>query len=67
MVHGHSRVEVEVRVYAQDHLDLGAVRPFGVDHRHVRKLLSMSRSVRPEEQERTDDTVRGHATGGELL
>ncbi len=34
MVHGHSRVEVDVRVYAQDHRYLG-VRPFGADRRHV--------------------------------
>src|SRR5215210_2328276 len=35
MVHGHRQVEVEMRVHAQDTLDLG-VRPFGVDRRHVR-------------------------------
>ena len=35
MVHGHSRVEVEVRVYTQDHRDL-VVRLFGADRRHVR-------------------------------
>jgi hypothetical protein len=36
MVHGHSHVEVEVRVHAQDHLDPG-VRPFGADHLHTSK------------------------------
>jgi hypothetical protein len=66
MVHGHSRVEVQVRVYTQDHRNL-RVRPFGADRPHVRKLLSMSRSLRPEEQERTDEcAVRGHVRG-ELL
>ncbi len=34
MVNSHSHVEVEVRVYAQDHLDLGLLSP-GADHRHV--------------------------------
>jgi hypothetical protein len=66
MVHGYCYVEVEVGVYAQDHRKLG-VRPLCVGRLHVRKLLSTSRSVRPEERERTDDTVRGHAAGGELL
>jgi hypothetical protein len=60
-------VEVQMRVHAQDHRNL-CVRCFGADRPHVRKLLSISRSVGPEEQERTDDTVRAHATtGGELL
>jgi hypothetical protein len=66
MVHDHSHVEVEVRVYTQDHRDL-RLRPFGVDRPHVRKLLSMSLSLRPEEQERTDDTVRGHVRSELLL
>jgi hypothetical protein len=66
VVHGHRHVEVEMRVHAQDHRNL-CVRYFSADRPHVRKLLSMSPSLRPEEQQRTDDTVRGHATGGELL
>src|SRR5829696_3572714 len=36
MVHGHRRVEVQVCVHAQDHLDLG-LRSLGTEsHRHVR-------------------------------
>src|SRR5215216_4417798 len=35
MVHGHSHVEVEVRVHTQDHRNL-RVRPFGAHRRHVR-------------------------------
>ena len=67
MVHCHGHVEVEVRVYTQDHRNL-RVRPFGAHRPHARKLFSISRSLRPEEQERTDlCAVRGHATGGELL
>jgi hypothetical protein len=65
MVHGHPHVEVQVRIHTQDHRKL-RVRPLGADLLHVRKLLSTSRSVRPEERERTDDTVRGHLRG-ELL
>src|SRR5215213_3576894 len=34
-IQGHRHVEVEVRVHAQDHLDLG-LRSLGADHRHVR-------------------------------
>jgi hypothetical protein len=67
MVHGYGYVELEMGVYAQDHRNL-SVRPFGADRPHVRKLPSLSPADCPEEQERTDDTVRGHATtGGELL
>src|ERR687898_2108623 len=35
MVQDHGHVEVEVRVYAQDHRNLRGVRPFGADRRHV--------------------------------
>jgi hypothetical protein len=40
VVYGHSHVEVEMRVHAQDHRNL-FVRCFGADRPHVRKLLSM--------------------------
>ena len=65
MVHGYGHVEVEVRVHTQDHrnLPVGFSAPIVVT---FAQLLSMLWSLRPEEQERTDDTVRGHATG-ELL
>jgi hypothetical protein len=66
MVHGHGHVEVEVGVHAQDHCN-PRVRPLGADHRHVISSLRCRQQHPPEEQERTDDTVRGHATGGELL
>jgi hypothetical protein len=65
MVHGHGDVEVQVRVHAQDRLDLGA-RPLGADHRHVISSLRCRQQLPPEELERTDDTVRGHLRG-ELL
>jgi hypothetical protein len=42
MIHGHSHVEVEVRVYAQDHRNLRGVRLLGADRRH---LISSLRSV----------------------
>ena len=42
------------------------VRPFGADRRHVPSSFRCSGHFPPEERERTDDTVRGHATG-ELL
>lgn len=66
VVEGYRHVEVEVRVHTQDHRNLRDVRLLGTDRPHVRKLLSMSRSLRAGERERTDDTVRGHVTG-ELL
>jgi hypothetical protein len=66
MVHDHSHVEVEVRIYTQDHRDLG-VRPFCADRRHVsRAPFAVAVTSQPEEQERTDDTVRGHVRS-ELL
>jgi hypothetical protein len=65
MVHSHRHVEVEVCIHAQDHLGLG-VRPFGADRRHVSSSFQCRGNLPPEEEERTDDTVRGHITG-ELL
>src|SRR5215210_2134936 len=60
MINSHGHVEVEVRVHAQDRLDL-SVRPFGADHRHVISSLRCRQQLPPEEQERTDDTVTSHA------
>jgi hypothetical protein len=60
MVHGHHHVEVEVRVHAQDRLDL-SVRPLGADHPHVISSLRCRQQLPPDERERTDDTVTRHA------
>jgi hypothetical protein len=60
MVHGYGHVEVQVRVHAQDRLDL-SVRPLGADHRHVISSLRCRQQLPPEERERTDDTVTSHA------
>src|SRR5829696_1260831 len=62
MIHSHRYVEVEVRVHTQDHLDQG-VRSFGADHRHVCSSFRCRGHFPPEEQERTDDAVRGHVSG----
>src|SRR5215207_7280544 len=60
MINIHGHVEVEVRVHAQDRLDL-SVRPLGADHRHLISSLRYRQQLPPEEQERTDDTVTSHA------
>jgi hypothetical protein len=65
MVDSHRHVEVEVSVHAQDHLDLG-LQSLGADRRHVPSSFRCSGHFPPEEQERQDDTVRGHVRG-ELL
>jgi hypothetical protein len=67
MVDSYRYVEVEVRVHTQDHHALGGLRYFGADSPHVPIPFHVALTSRPEERERTDDTVRGHATGGELL
>src|SRR5215203_2402012 len=60
MINSHGHVEVEVRIHAQDRLDL-SVRPFSADHRHVISSLRCRQQLPPDEQERTDDTVTSHA------
>jgi hypothetical protein len=63
-VHGHSRVEVEVCVHAQDHLDLG-LRLFGADRRHVRAApfdVALS-STRGAGENGRYCAVRSHVTG----
>src|SRR5829696_1074355 len=60
MVYGHGHVEVQVRVHAQDRLDL-SVRPLGADHRHVKSSLRCRQQLLPDEQEGSDDTVMSHA------
>jgi hypothetical protein len=68
MVHSYSHVELEVRVHAQD---ITATSVSGLSASIVvtfAQLLSMSPSLPPEEQERTDEcAVRGHVTGELLL
>ena len=67
MVQGHSHVEVQVRVHAQDHRDLGGVRPLGADRPHVPSSFRCRHRLPPEERQRTDEcAVRGRVTN-ELL
>jgi hypothetical protein len=51
MVHGHGHVDIEVRVHAQDRLDL-SVWPLGADRRHVISSLRCRQQLPPEERER---------------
>jgi hypothetical protein len=67
MVHDHSHVEVQVRVYTHR---ITATSFSGLSALIVltsSELLSMSLSLRAEEQQRTDDTVRGHVRSELLL